>query len=284
LINLGKYNDEIHEIFPEFLFVTLYGESQKLKDIDFSTVSSFTKNTRKLKSKSVFYGITQMDLFDLMVGSDLTGYADRSVAQIKFDENLIDLMELIKEDAVPDNYRSTNDEELYNMYFSDSSERFSSDLCLFDISYMSLGLYNSLKEYGEVKDPLLIGIPSLNNAIVPVSPEYSLSITKSSDSIDGAWCFIETLLSEDYQDSLDSSMPILHSSLKKQSKSLHINKKTYEWIENMLEKNAVLIYNNEAIFYAITDNLNEYFNDEISGKELLNKIENKINLYNSEIG
>ncbi len=282
LINLGKNDDEIHELFPEYLFITLYGEKQKLKNMDFSTVDSFTKNIYKLNSESVFYGITQMDLFNIMIGTNLVGYTDKSASSIKFDDKFIDLLEIIKNNAVPDSYRDMGDDELYNMYFSNSSERFSNDLCSFDISYMSLYLYNNMLEYGEIKDPLLIGIPSIDSACVPVSPEYSLSIIKSSDNIEGAWCFIETLFSDNYQDGLKTSMPVLHSSLKKQSKSLHINKKVYEQIENMIENNAVLSYNNESILYSISDNLNEYFNDEINGKELVRKIENKLNLYNSE--
>lgn len=282
LLDLCKKDDKIYEIFPEYLFLTLYGENRNLEKTGLMSVKDFTANAGKTSCESLFYGISQTDLFYYLIFSDLYSYIDEEKSKISFDNELAEMLKIVKYSAVPDEYADSCDELIYQKYYGNSGDRFKKDLCMFEVSNMSLRLYESMIDYGDIDNPFLIGIPSSDGISVPVLPAYSVSILKSSENKNGAWSFMEYLISDDYQSKTDVYMPLKHSALKKQAKSCGIKNKIYNQIESMIENYAVMAFDNQILWDSVKDNLNEYFTDNISEEELLRKIANKVNLYYSE--
>lgn len=219
-------------------------------------------------------------MFYDLIYNNLNYYIDQNSNIISFKENNISkLLELIKNNTVPDSYQS--DDSKYDEYFGKSYDKFKDDLCLLSYGNFDINLYSNLEEYVDIEDPVYVGVPIGDKPCVTVMPIYSVSILKTSDKQDMAKSVIKQIISEDSQAKIES-FPLNRKAFESLTKENGMKNDEIEKLENIIDNYVILEFDNDDILDALYDSVMEYFNDKISSEDLQHIIENKVNLLLSE--
>ena len=280
IVNFGKRADKIYEVIPEYRLISFYGEKRNVGSDALWTADDLIKKSSDINCKGLFYGSLQTDMFYDLIYNNLNYYIDQNSNIISFKENNISkLLELIKNNTVPDSYQS--DDSKYDEYFGKSYDKFKDDLCLLSYGNFDINLYSNLEEYVDIEDPVYVGVPIGDKPCVTVMPIYSVSILKTSDKQDMAKSVIKQIISEDSQAKIES-FPLNRKAFESLTKENGMKNDEIEKLENIIDNYVILEFDNDDILDALYDSVMEYFNDKISSEDLQHIIENKVNLLLSE--
>jgi hypothetical protein len=110
-----------------------------------------------------------------------------------------------------------NDEEAY-----DYSTQYLADKALLGIQFINTPFdyyYMTRQLYGDV-NVTVTGFPSEDNKGPAVAPSIELGISSSCSDLDGCWNFIRRFMMPDYQTSMESSLPISKTAVRKQGEDV----------------------------------------------------------------
>ena len=155
-----------------------------------------------------------------------------------------------------------------------------------------------------------VGTPGLSKGITGIYPGTGLAITTSCKNKDAAWEFVRTLLTEDYQKNNTWSLPtnknVFDDKIKEAmteeidadgnrvAKSFYYDGSdneiaVYAMTQEQVDKLMDLINSVDSVIEfdnsmqdIISDELNGFFNGEISAEETAKHIQSRVNLYVSE--
>lgn len=269
IIDLGKKDNNIYEIYPEFLFDSFYTINNDYNTSEYWSIDDLLRTASEKKYQKVFYG-DRIYTLDSMFYNCLDNFIDTGNNKISINNSkTIELLELIK---------NCSEEQGMTGYDTGSTRR---NQCLLENTLFSLSVYNNLSDPKTNTYPNIIGIPSSEKKCVSISPEFSASIVASSENKENAKNFIKMLLSDEYQNNTNL-IPLKRSSLKLQAENNNINAETLNNFERYLDNNVVLSFSYSSIGESLMNTELEYLNNTISTEELIKFYEDKIGLFLGE--
>ncbi len=219
VIDALKTNGKLYQIVPAFYVASV---TTKTKYLEGKNVLTFDDCNKLIKATGASYefafGITDRNEL-LSTGLALSGdkYIDWESKSCSFNsESFINFLEFTSK--FPEEYKDDAWETYKETFFRDGQS-------LFNMTYLSdFRGYKRYKQglFGE--DISFIGFPNDMGANCSVIyPECRIAISSKSSSKDGAWDFVKTFLTEEYQDKLgEYNFPIRQSSFDKMGEaSMH---------------------------------------------------------------
>ncbi|MCI8402261.1 MAG: extracellular solute-binding protein [Lachnospiraceae bacterium] len=226
---------------------------------------------------------------------DIDSYIDLSTGTCSFDsDSFVELLEFINTFPSAEQAGMGNDEGIY-------SKISSGKILLLSITMSNVTDY--LAHASMFGAPVTaIGFPSASGNGTLIDASMMLGISEKSQNKDGAWEFIEGLLSEEFQDSLDWNFPIRKSSLDKQleeAKTMEEGSATWGWDDFTYESKpateeeiatvcAIIDSarprpsHNEEILSIVAEDAAPFFAGQKSAREVADIIQSRVQLYVSE--
>ena len=138
-----------------------------------------------------------------------------------------------------------NDEEAY-----DYSTQYLADKALLGIQFINTPFdyyYMTRQLYGDV-NVTVTGFPSEDNKGPAVAPSIELGISSSCSDLDGCWNFIRRFMMPDYQTSMESSLPISKTAVRKQGEDVieSFKEQEMEYEQYLKEQDVVISTEDES--------------------------------------
>ena len=138
-----------------------------------------------------------------------------------------------------------------------------------------------------------------------------MAISASTKHKDGAWAFVKSFLSEEYQDSLDYTFPIRESSFDKMAQASTekqydivngekvereeyyyigdeeiilepLSKKDAEYLKSFIKSLVIVASYNDDIINIVTEEASAYFSGQKSAQEVADIIQSRVSIYVNE--
>lgn len=209
-----ELNGKLYGFTTEFSIYTMVGKSSVLGDISGWTLSEMMDFIDQHKDSEVFSYASQQYMLYLLVYNNMDEFIDWETGKCSFDgPEFARILEYTK--TLPEEYNDDAEEE------GEASRLRSNKLLLMTESVSSVENCQMLEGLMGEK-PTYVGYPNKDregNLISAVGG--CLAISSKSKNKEAAWAFLQTLLTEDYQNSLVdgwgwSGFPILKSALELQ--------------------------------------------------------------------
>jgi len=312
LVNINdsyKISDKTYCITPYFDIFTNAAKTSEVGDKTGWTINDIMDyaDAKGVNYSDIFGYKTRDEIFQdaLYANSDL--YIDWDNHTCNFDDgNFATMLEFVK------NFPKELDE---SSYITDTSAwwREGKALCYMQQIYSYDSYKYTLKgTFGE--DITYIGFPGDETSGSAIISNVRLGIGASSKYKDGAWEFIESLMTEEYQDSIDYDFPILKSSLAKRAEEsmqrqyyldennekveyddttsigseevtiTPLTKDEADYLTTFIESlNKHVDYNTE-IYNIITEEASGYFENQKTVEEVCDIIQSRVTIYVNENG
>ncbi len=294
-----EQDGKLYGVIPSFSIQTLMGRVSDLGDRTSWTVKDVAEILASKPEGTSFSDYTSREyLLQMLLMLDLDTYIDWSTGTCSFDsQDFIDVLEFVN--TFP-SVEELNYDDSYDPYakLADGTQLVT-DLYLSDVqSYPSTA---AMFGGAEVR---CIGYPTAHGTGVILNTSMAMGISESCEHKDGAWAFVSSLLSEEFQDNLNWQFPIRESSLDKQiAKEMdpetytsggmsYGNSFSYDY-QPLTEEQAAAIkevismaeptgsYNTE-IFSIISEEASPYFAGQKSAADAAKIIQSRVEIYVSE--
>ena len=211
VVDAFKSDDRMYMIVPGFTVTGVAGKSKYIGDGKDLTIE-------KAKKIAADMGLGETGVFGVIDRESVLSYAIEfsgdqfiDMDQHSCNFNTAEFQELLEfANKFPD---QIGDEQEY-----DYSTQFLADKALLGIQFINSPFdyyYMTRQLYGDV-NMTITGFPSKKNLGPAVAPSVELGISSSCSDPDGCWSFVRRFLMPEYQQKLDSCLPISRKAIKKQ--------------------------------------------------------------------
>ncbi|WP_026651082.1 ABC transporter substrate-binding protein [Butyrivibrio proteoclasticus] len=302
-------NGKLYRIAPEYVIETIstkksYLNNENTLSTDECKQLVDAKGTSLDKAFGGLYNTSMLTYGILFSGQH---YIDWENKKCSFNsQEFINFLELANE--LP----SEDDESAFS-YDGDYDELYRTGDSLFHFCY----LYN-FKVFARDRQAIfndevaLCGIPNDFGANCSIIfPDYSMAISASTKHKDGAWAFVKSFLSEEYQDSLDYTFPIRESSFDKMAQASTekqydivngekvereeyyyigdeeiilepLSKEDAEYLKSFIKSLDIVGGYNNDIINIVTEEASAYFSGQKSAQEVADIIQSRVSIYVNE--
>lgn len=242
-----------------------------------------------------YYGKGRMDLFYACMGNDSAypRFIDYEEKKCYFDSE--EFRWILEECA-----RVGNPESGPWSYTADSTAQ---EFFLHEYRLTSMEEYLRQSIWLEDSGCSWVGYPGWNGAEYLLRPDNVIAMSSASQKKEGAWDFLEFLLSEECQDVIDWGFPVRKESfetyLETSYRSEEDNRKSEEYaffssdfytpadsdfveVEYMTEHGILQIRRDETLVNMIAEEVQMYFAGDASIEETVDKLQNRVTLYLQE--
>ena len=309
VLDAMTFEGKLYCITPTFSVNTLVGKKSVVGDKNLSLTELENIARDMGDNVKVFSSDTTKEQFIRNVMYyDKDEFVDMATGEVKFDSP-----EFIKILEFTDNLPVTPPD-----YEEDNWEEYEAEFRLNRALVMTMGLYDfrdSMSYYRTVmfgEDLGYIGFPTANGSGNTIGFDNALAISADSQYKDGAWEFIRTYISDDFQDKITWGFPISKAALKKRGteatkpqtyidekgkeqivkesywldgKEVEVDPPTQADIDNfikVLETADSLVNYNESITDIILEEASGYFDGQKSAEAVAKVIQSKVQIYVNE--
>ena len=228
---------KLYRISPSFSIVTIAAKPEMLGDAFKNwNMESFMKLADSLpEDVSMFQDITRDEMLNIFVRYMYDDFVNEDTGMCSFDDGRFEMiLEFVNRLSTKSIWEDINYDELPPNFWEERENAFANNKVVLSQTYLS-GFYDitSLVNYTfKTLDFEFVGFPTEGGSAAIEEDASSLAISSKSKLKDGAWEFIKSLLSEEYQENLGYNFPIRTSSLEKAMekalKDAEEEKKRYE--------------------------------------------------------
>ncbi len=297
-----EQDGKLYELAPFFYLESLISKTSLAGIEEGWNTKEFMKFVEENKEK-IFFGNTSKDvIFEKFLNLSLLNYIDYKTGKCSFNSpEFINLLKFINQ-YVKSVEEPSEQEKYYYV-----KENYYEEPMFFDI--ISTYNYFHINENGNVGEPITCkGVPSLDKGGCAINYNYSFSIFEKSKNKEGAWEFIKTFLTDEYQDVYREEFPIKKSSLEKikqleKKGELDENRKNINKVykngkeinlgipsDESIEKVDKLLHSvNKSVLVdlnisrIINEEVNSFFSGDKTAEEVADLIQNRVNTYINEI-
>ncbi|MBR3537357.1 MAG: extracellular solute-binding protein [Oscillospiraceae bacterium] len=206
ILDSMKVNGRQYAVPLAFTLKGLYGN----KEVTGDNCDIKLSELREMQAaRPLFYGEPYNRIADPLIYSNISEFIDTENYSCDFDnQNFKDVLEIIKECGVTDEeyseiaaYKPQEDGGL-----SDYVTRIHKGKCMFipsELSSFRNYMYN--KQWNALKEMTFTGLPAGKKSGAVISPLYSIAVFDSSDKKEGVADFLKFMLSDDAQNTMNSS-------------------------------------------------------------------------------
>ena len=222
ILDSMKVNGRQYAVPLAFTLNGFYGNKEVTGDIG---VVKLDELAEMQYAKPLFYGETYNIIADSLIYKNISEFVDTEKYSCDFDnQNFKDVLEIIKKCGVTDEeyseIASYNPQEDGGQ--SDYETRMNKGKCMFaPCSLESFKYYVYRKQRSALKEITFTGLPAGKKSGAVISPQFSIAVFDSSDKKEGAADFLEFMLSDYAQKTMNSSTDM-------EMWSLPVNKSVYE--------------------------------------------------------
>ena len=309
VLNAMTFEGKLYCITPTFSVNTVVGKKSVVgeKNLSLSELENIAKDMGD--NVKVFSADTTKEQFIRNVMYyDKDEFVDMATGEVKFDSP-----EFIKVLEFTDNLPITSPD-----YDEDNWQEYEAEFRLNRALVMTMGLYDfrdSMSYYRTVmfgEDLGYIGWPTTNGSGNTIGFDNAMAISADSKYKEGAWEFIRTYISDDFQDKITWGFPISKTALKKKGTEAtkpqtyidengkeQVVKESY-WLDGVevevdpptqadidgfikvLETADSLVNYNESITNIILEEASGYFDGQKSAEDVAKVIQSKVQIYVNE--
>ncbi len=249
----------------------------------------------KPEGTQLFDYASQEMVLSMLLQMDMNAYVDWNAGTCSFDsEAFVDLLEFAATFPSAETMDYSNEEGTYT--------KISSGKLLLLSLYMSQ--VNDYQAYASMfNEPVTcIGYPTQSGSGSIMVASLGIGIAEKSANKDGAWAFISSLLTEEYQDNLNWNFPVRESSLEKcfeAARNVEEGSSSWSWddyeyegrpateeeiaaIRNLIDNAQPMPSANTEILTIITEEAAPFFAGQKSAKEVADIIQSRVKIYVSE--
>lgn len=314
-----KYGDKIYRIGFSYNVQTLEAKSQYLNGKTKLSLSEFADLTKNLPAGMEVYRDMSKDLaFNLFCTGNLNNFIDLNTGSCSFNSpEFVQLLELCN--SYPENAEDSRDswtEEQWNKFWAEEAYQYINDKTLLHQIYIS-DLKQYLQDritYFDKAETTLIGLPTNkeNSNGGMFQPDYTLSISANSSVKDQVWEFCQTMLSEEYQESLSWTLPVRKEAFDKAAEKALLpdtytdedgneveipltiyrgdeevpidpfTKADTDRIKSYIENITETSYYNEQIYNIVDEEAQKYFSGDQTAQAAADMIQSRASIYLSE--
>lgn len=263
----AKTNGKLYSFSPSFSVATLAADSRYFGNKQGISIAEFTEYARNIPDGvNIDTAPTNWSIFGSFFMESINDFASKNEKRSRFDTpEFVDFLNYL--DTFP------NDRTVYEDEFDDTEF----NPCVRNVhlynaaDYASIGVSIGLDNY------TLIGYPSDNTDSngAAFHPEFSLAMFSNSDKKEGILEFFNFLLSEEYQNSLDSSIPVKLDSLEHQANG---NSEAIEYISSITKTD----YYDVKLNNIVMEEMSKFFAGGASAEETAKAIQNRAWIYVNE--
>ena len=309
VLDAMTFDGKLYCITPTFYVNTLVGKKSVVgdKNLSLTELENIAKDMGD--NVKVFSSDTTKEQFIRNVMSyDRDEFVDMNTGEVKFDSP-----EFIKVLEFTDNLPAMPPD-----YEEDNWEEYEAEFRLNRALVMTMGLYDfrdSMSYYRTVmfgEELGFIGFPTSNGSGNTIGFDNALAISADSQYKDGAWEFIRTYISDDFQDKITYGFPINKAALKKRGqeatkpqtyidengkeqvvkesywldgKEVEVDPPTQADIDAFIEVLGTadsLVNYNESITNIVLEEASGYFDGQKSAEAVAKVIQSKVQIYVNE--
>lgn len=234
-------------------------------------------------------------VLSMLLQMDMDSYVDWNAGTCSFDSDaFVEVLEFAATFPSAENMDYNNEEGVYT--------RISSGKLLLLSLYVSQ--VNDFQAYASMFDgPVTcIGYPTQSGSGSIMAASTGLGISEKSANKDGAWAFISSLLTEEYQDNLGWNFPVRESSLEKcfdEARNLEEGTSSWSWddynyegkpateeeiavIRSLIDNAQPMPSASTEILTIITEEAAPFFAGQKSAREVADIIQSRVKIYVSE--
>lgn len=170
------------------------------------------------ENSSMFQDMTRANMMQLFVNGMYDEFIDIDTGKCNFtDGTFADILEFAATLSEKSIFESIDYNNVDNNFWMDYENAYYEGRAVLSQAYVSsfrdvVSTMNYTFRTGEVD---LLGYPTKSGNPIIVDDSASIAMSAKTKLKDGAWSFISSLLSPEYQDKLDWGLPVLSSSLEK---------------------------------------------------------------------
>lgn len=309
VLDAMTFDGKLYCITPTFYVNTLVGKKSVVgdKNLSLTELENIAKdmgdNVKVFSSDT-----TKEQLIRNVMSYDRDEFVDMNTGEVKFDSP-----EFIKVLEFTDNLPVMPPD-----YEEDNWEEYEAEFRLNRALVMTMGLYDfrdSMSYYRTVmfgEELGFIGFPTSNGSGNTIGFDNALAISADSQYKDGAWEFIRTYISDDFQDKITYGFPINKAALKKRGqeatkpqtyidengkeqvvkesywldgKEVEVDPPTQADIDAFIEVLGTadsLVNYNESITNIVLEEASGYFDGQKSAEAVAKVIQSKVQIYVNE--
>lgn len=309
VLDAMTFDGKLYCITPTFYVNTLVGKKSVVGDKNLSLTELENMAKDMGDNVKVFSSdTTKEQLIRNVMSYDRDEFVDMNTGEVKFDSP-----EFIKVLEFTDNLPATPPD-----YEEDNWEEYEAEFRLNRALVMTMGLYDfrdSMSYYRTVmfgEELGFIGFPTSNGSGNTIGFDNALAISADSQYKDGAWEFIRTYISDDFQDKITYGFPINKAALKKRGqeatkpqtyidengkeqvvkesywldgKEVEVDPPTQADIDAFIEVLGTadsLVNYNESITNIVLEEASGYFDGQKSAEAVAKVIQSKVQIYVNE--
>ncbi len=170
------------------------------------------------EDSSMFQDMTRSMMMDLFINGMYDEFIDVSTGKCNFTdgtfENILEYAATLSETSIFDNLDYSN---VDNDFWLDYENAYYEGRAVLAQTYVSsfADVISTMNYTFRTDEVEFLGYPTKSGNPIITDDSASIAMSSKSKLKDGAWAFISSLLSPEYQDKLDWGLPVLSSSLEK---------------------------------------------------------------------
>ena len=304
-----KTDGKMYKLIPSFYVETVAAAKEDVGDVNTWTIDDLENLVKKknIEYKNIFGPLSRDDVFEMALSLSGSQFIDWSKLTCSYNsEAFIHLLELVNE--FPEELQDDD-------YYADTSAYWREGKAIASRFYLgSFSDYNYEAKGSYGKDIALVGFPSDNGSGSALYPNLQLTMSSTSKNKDGCWQFMRYFLSNEYQDTIESSWPMSKDKIDKLAETAkkrpsYIDDATGKEVEyddtyyigeseiiidpmNDDEINTVLAYldtvnqvgnYNDAVRSIIFEEAAAFFSGQKTAAEVADIIQSRVQIYVNEI-
>ncbi len=223
-----KTDGKMYRLIPSFYVETVATAKEDVGDVTTWTIDDLENLVKKknVEYKNIFGPLSRDEVFEMALSLSGSQFIDWSKLTCSYNsEAFIHLLELVNE--FPEELQEDD-------YYVDTSAYWREGKAIASRFYLgSFSDYNYEAKGSYGKDIALVGFPSDNGSGSALYPNLQLTMSASSKVKDGCWQFMRYFLSNEYQDTIESSWPMSKDKIDKLAESA---KKKPSYIDDLTGK------------------------------------------------
>ncbi|MCL2254573.1 MAG: extracellular solute-binding protein [Lachnospiraceae bacterium] len=308
-LNAFEIDGKLYGVMPSFTLNTYVGHASKLEGIDRWTMAEMMEWANRYPDASLLE-TTSSSIMYMLIFSLMDSFVDWNSGKCNFDsDEFIRIMEFASQFG--NEYPDWNDPDRIGTHEGFAEGHFLlSDQYVYDISYMQM--VNAMFD-GE---PKYIGYPSESGSGIKFNPNGAVGINAKSKHKDGAYKFVEFLLSDAYQigdsDSYRYTLPIKRAAFDQMvieastpnaymigpdgeeqasywgygdlQVEIYVSRNAdyADTLRDLVERAEGIRAYDEQINKIISDEVESFFSGQKSAKEVAGVIQNRVQVYVNE--
>lgn len=309
VINAFEYKNGLYGICSQYYIMTCIANSEvvgkEYENWSYEDMYEITENLPEGMTLSNNESLnTRTQVFEMFGGYNTRAWIDYENSSCSFDsEKFIKFLEFCRDvPMLPERDYSSLTQEEQELVNQETHSMLKNKKSLLTSEYiMSLSSLSDLSQIRsmDIENITFLGIPDDNHSGI-ISSNHIYSVISNGSCTEGAWEYINYIMSAEYQQntpSMYSGYLATRKDISKKSAGIYqhnsadsktyfygnpLSDEVYRDFIKYLDTCDTLIYRNGYITYIMDEEFNEFINGNISAEECAERIQSRVSIYLSE--